>query len=298
MSFLGEDHLKKSLKEVSWQGYLREWANVTLEEWILRGQSSQGSNQISLKSSLERALTSYHIPFSKAPEIEEWMIRDFRRKYEGIDSQGVIEDTLYCLSLMQHYGCPTRLLDFTYSPYIAAFFAVENMSIGKEGKREAFVVCFNHKWMIDAAKKNIADSNLFKKRFYDNMRSDKSFRPLYMKKKRSFIVSETPFQLHRRLSIQRGVFMIQGDITKTMRENIELMDGWQNESNVLIYKLKINTGRELKKVYGDLRLMNITHESLFPGLDGFAKSLKQNLYWYRDLKENKDAVNPFLTRRR
>src|SRR3989304_1877564 len=27
--------------------------------------------------------------------------------------------------IMQHYGAPTRLLDFTYSVYVAAYFAVE-----------------------------------------------------------------------------------------------------------------------------------------------------------------------------
>jgi hypothetical protein len=62
---------------------------------------------------------------------------------------------------------------------------------------------------------------------------------------------------------------------------------------VVIYKLKIDTGEELKKVYEDLRLMNITHESLFPGLDGFSKSLKQNHYWYRDLHDTKTKTSPF-----
>jgi hypothetical protein len=291
MNFLSKDHLKKSMKEVCWQDYLKKWENMTLEDWILRGQSCQGSEKISLMSGLERALTSYDIPFSKAPEIEEWMIREFQRKYKGMDSHTVNADTLYCLSLMQHHGCPTRLLDFTYSPYIAAFFAVADMSVEQRARREAFVFCFSHKWINQSARKNI-DDDLFRKRF-DKTVKEESFKPLYMEKKGSFIVAENPHQLHERLSIQKGVFIIQGDITKKLMQNIELMNDWQSEENVIIYKLKIDTGEELKKIYEDLRLMNITHESLFPGLQGFGKSFKQNLYWYRDLREIKDGVNPY-----
>ena len=282
-----------SIKEVRWQDYLKTWEHMTSEEWILRGQSCQESKVMGLRSGLERALISYEIPLSKASEIEEWMIRDFRRKYEGIDSQMVSNDTLYCLSMMQHYGCPTRLLDFTYSPYIAAFFAVENMSFEQGAERQAFVFCFNHKWINNSARWSIDDNNLFKMRFDDKTMTDDSFKRLYMEKKRSFIVAENPQQLHRRLSIQRGVFIIQGNISKSMMENIKSMDDWQSEKNVVIYKLRIDIGEELKKVYEDLRLMNITHESLFPGLDGFSKSLKQNLYWYRDLHDIKTKTNPF-----
>jgi hypothetical protein len=286
MNFLSKEHLKNNLKEVTWQDFLKKWEYVTLEEWIFRGQSCQKS-KVSLMSHLERALNSYNILLNKAPEIEEFMIRDFRRKYEGIDSPMISEDTLYCLSLMQHFGCPTRLLDCTYSPYIAAFFAVENISIKQGEKRDAIVFCFNHKWINESARKNIDDDELFEKRFVDKTITDESFKPLYMAKRKSFIVADNPLQLHRRLSIQRGVFLIQGDISKSMMENIKSMGAWQTQKNVIIYNLKINTGEELKKVYEDLRLMNITHESLFPGLDGFAKSLKQNLYWYRDLKDIK-----------
>lgn len=293
MSIPGQAGLSRNLEEISWEDYLKTWFHKNPEEWILRGQSCPQSQKINLKSRLEVALNSYDISLDKAPDIEKWMIRDFRRRYEGPDSETVSGDTLYCLSLMQHFGCPTRLLDFTYSPYTAAFFAVENMSVRRDSRREAYIFCFRHKWINGSARKSISDDPLFKKRFHDESITDESFKKLYMEKRRSFIVAEKPMLLHRRLSIQRGVFIIQGDITKSMMENIINMKDWQNKTNVILYKLKINNKEELKKVYEDLRLMDITHESLFPGLDGFSRSLKQNLYWYRDLEKINKKVYPF-----
>ena len=98
-------------EEVSWGKFLQK-AKPMIGEWIFRGQPFDEP----LKSSFERALDSYRIPLSNAPEIEERMIRDFRRKYEGIDFEVVSKDTFYCLSLMQHCGCPTRLLDWMHIP--------------------------------------------------------------------------------------------------------------------------------------------------------------------------------------
>lgn len=271
-----------SEKKISWEKYLKKSKSMTPAKWIFRGQSYKEP----LMSSLEWALKSYKIPLYDAPKIEKWMIRDFRRKYEGIDFERVSEDTFYCLSLMQHYGCPTRLLDWTYSPYIAAFFAFENMSLKKGINHNAFVFCINHDWINKSAKRNIKNYDLFKMRFDDKTMTDESFIPLYMAKKRkSFILADNPLPLHRRLIIQRGLFVIQGDISKSMMGNISSMEGWMSPNNIIKFKLLINNSKELDKVYEDLRLMNITHDSLFPGLDGFSQSLKQNLYFYQKQRD-------------
>jgi len=216
---------------------------MSAKRWIFRGESYKESAENSdgepMMSSFERALDSYGIDLSKAPTIEEKMIRDFRRKYEGSDSETVFQDTFYCLSLMQHHYCLTRLLDFTCSPYAAAFFAVENMSLEKGKEQSAFVSCFNHGWINKSVQKETKDSNLFDMRFDDKTMTDESFIPLYMSENgKRFILADNPLRLHKRLIIQKGGFVIQGDISLSMMKNIENMEGWENKENIIKFRLK------------------------------------------------------------
>ncbi len=97
----------------SWQGF---------RNWCFRGQASA---EWSLRSSLSR-----HIEVSKVCEqvweLQESRIRRiFRRKSHLFLTDPPQDDELEWLALMQHHGAPTRLLDFTWSPYVAAFFALE-----------------------------------------------------------------------------------------------------------------------------------------------------------------------------
>ena len=91
------------------------------KEWVFRGQTSDWP----LTTSLERACNYANVALEIRPKVEYQMIRSFRRSYTEYDHDKVLNDTLYCMALMQHYGAPTRLLDFTYSPWIAAHNALE-----------------------------------------------------------------------------------------------------------------------------------------------------------------------------
>ena len=93
------------------------------EEWAFRGQDVPDFPA----SSLERHCRTLRIKGRGIADLEVKLVREFARRYHlytGYTSPAK-GHTLEWLSLLQHYGTPTRLVDFTYSFFIAAYFALE-----------------------------------------------------------------------------------------------------------------------------------------------------------------------------
>jgi hypothetical protein len=92
-------------------------------DWLFRGQRSHSWE---LETSLERCCNRQKISPQHRSRIEQELFREFRRTYQQY-SQHIpdLDSAIEWLSLMQHHGAPTRLLDFTYSIYVAAYFALE-----------------------------------------------------------------------------------------------------------------------------------------------------------------------------
>ena len=99
--------------------------SVRAQRWVFRGQSDASWT---LETKLHREAMKRHVELSVTlPYHERWMLLEFQRAAHHHAGQlPANEEYLDWLALMQHYGGPTRLLDFTHSFYTAAFFAMED----------------------------------------------------------------------------------------------------------------------------------------------------------------------------
>src|SRR5258707_15269530 len=77
--------------------------------------------------------------------VEANAIRTFRRHARSLllpSELTYFDRILDSITLMQHYGAPTRLLDWTLSPWVACYFAVQAPN---ESKADAAIWSFNSK---------------------------------------------------------------------------------------------------------------------------------------------------------
>lgn len=81
---------------------------------------------LQLQSALERYCVDNQFDLGDAGYHEYLLTREFRlRAHHYLTDLPDDADYLEWWSLMRHYGAPTRLLDWTYSIYVATYFALE-----------------------------------------------------------------------------------------------------------------------------------------------------------------------------
>jgi len=226
-----------------------------------RGQGDQGWG---LETSLKRCLPSVGLSIPHVREIEEESRRAFRSVAHLHVSPQLLAKvfTTPCWwSLMQHHGAPTRLLDWTVSPYVAAYFAVQQI-----GSKEAGAVwCFCSNILRERSQKIVGEPPDFDAKGAAEWYAAK----LERHQNRNIVLPlEFPLASSERCAAQQGRF------TMCFQPLID--------HNCLIQQMLPKYVRKLiipnhKKPEFLLRLreMNITGSALFPGVDGLGQSVRE-----------------------
>ncbi|MFC2023948.1 FRG domain-containing protein, partial [Chloroflexota bacterium] len=107
----------------SWENFQKLVTGPTYRSWAFRGHER---SEWSLYSTLSRRFIDFGVHKEAWAHQEDRIFRIFCRKAHLFLKHVPKKDRAFeWLSIMQNHGAPTRLLDFTWSPFVAAFFALE-----------------------------------------------------------------------------------------------------------------------------------------------------------------------------
>jgi hypothetical protein len=223
-------------------------------EALFRGHSD--GNNWHLKSSLARFVESagsWMFPkYGGWESIEFNLINRFKRKaFPHIENLNLTD--IDWLVLAQHYGLPTRLLDWTENPLIALFFAViENQN------------CESAIWIMKPA--NFAIPGFELKQIHD-------FFAFY------------PNHSNKRLISQKGCFTIEPfpKNNSIIRGIDEHFNDYKNQIHILV-KVTIPNDDSLKKDLLNYTMdLGIDFNLIFPDLEGLSKQIKIDIVNDRNL---------------
>jgi hypothetical protein len=244
--------------------------------------------------SLERAtLTRFKCDPSLIPEIEEGLLRKFKREiHHYVTHVPEDHDFMEWLALMQHHGAPTRLLDWTYSFYVAAYFALETVRPGQS----CAIWAFDREWWRKQAMAKLpADAMELLEKDPNAKRHDTVKSIIKRPEPIPLVFSLNPYRSNERLVSQQGVFVIAGDIREPFMDNLKaLVDPGDSECHLWKFKVECDSPL-IADALRDLHTMNINRATLFPGLDGFSRHL-ENLIVQPDTISTDDPTSRWATR--
>lgn len=235
--------------------YFRDWVGeraMAGREYLYRGQSNHNWQ---LQTSLHRlvptvSLGKYKLLISL---IYDKVATVADRHWDVETSPG----TLSFLGFLQHHGFPTPLLDWTSSPYVAAYFAFEGVDLSLSESTHLSVYSFDS-WSFHVGWEKVPALESAQKH-----------------------VSRVPTSAigNPKQLIQQGAFTltnvsdIEGHL-KTLERQAALVDP-NPPLYVVEYRMPVTDRPDAMR---ELAIMGITHMSLFPGVDGICRALRNK--WF------------------
>lgn len=248
------------------------------DNWAYRGQANADWH---LENAIER--TDF-IKLYKG--IEADFLAEFQRGARNyLQKDQTPEHLIEWLALMQHHGAPTRLLDFSRSPFIAAYFAFE-LSL-PHIDRYLSIWAFNTNFIRLRALEILQSQFAAELEQSGNRINDILFEKIFFQNNRSLIFPVEPFRMNRRYSLQQSIFVSTGNSYEPFMKQLEFL---KDDMEKAVVKLELPTVLQ-KEVLRDLLKMNLNRASLFPDLDGYAASLRMR---YNSMRSSEEMLTEQL----
>lgn len=271
----------------SWPEFLNAARELFPHEhqWIFRGQSQASWG---LQSKLERELLRHGKRVDQARAAEYAILREFLRRYRNYEASARIGDAMDALGYIQHYGGPTRYLDWSYSVYVASFFALRGASVGGTATLWCFRASF---WNEDGARPRFAGREFAKQLTTLNselmeifglplVQTDGTIVPRDSNEGvlQPCVFQVTPYTLNSNIERQQGLFLMPSRVELGFEANLNAMLGKHDAPKEWFRRIDLQCSQQfLKSALIDLRRMSITSESLFGGPTALCDSLSLGL---------------------
>ncbi|QFU22895.1 FRG domain-containing protein [Shewanella eurypsychrophilus] len=236
------DESKVIGQRMSWSEFKSHISDLTDSQYLYRGQKKDWR----LRTTFHRGERYRISEFTRAD------VKQLHKRLSAITSHyfdlTVPEQNGAFFNLLQHHGYPTPLLDWSYSPYVAAFFAFRGWPINYSGEENVRIYLFNNKAWLD--------------KYPQIQNIDPPYPHLSVME---FIAIDNP-----RLVPQQAI------TTVTNLDDIEayILDKQEKDGIEYIKAIDISA-KEREIAMSDLRFMGITAGSMFPSIDGVCEELRE-----------------------
>lgn len=235
-------------KDLDWSEFKREVLELKPKKFIYRGQEKPRKLITSFHRTGRLNLMRYRL--EDINELHERLTSQTRHFFDLADNN---QNGAF-FNLLQHHGYPTTLLDWSESPYVAAYFAYRRILKEESQKdnsvdKKVRIFLFD----VDSWNKDIKDQSV-------NMVSVKpNFARLHL-----FAIENS------RMIPQQAISFLSNLVD--IEKYIFLQEKFRGKKYLSAIDLPVS---DRIKVMNELAYMGITAGALFPGLDGTCEELKE-----------------------
>ncbi|KPZ68225.1 FRG domain protein [Shewanella sp. P1-14-1] len=230
----------------SWNDFKQMIINST-DRSLYRGQNEPWKLQTSFHRQGRNDLTRYLR--EDIPELHRSLCNKTNHVFDLSNS----EEFGALMNLAQHHGYPTPLLDWTLSPYVAAFFAFRGISsedAKKSPDKKVRIYILSSEWRQKVAQNQNITSGQRHVSVIDLLGIENN--RMIPQQATSSVTSVADIELH--------IKTVEQSLGIDFLHAVDLL--WS----------------ERDKVVKELTLMGVTAGSLFPGLDGTCEELKERMF--------------------